>query len=236
MQSGFPPHTQWEGRASLGVILLEVDTQELPQEPAPQSPTGAVHISGKCTKPISSGFTFQLKDPVLIAFCPPHPPASSSSMDFLCGAGATIALVLLALVGAVVCSRTSKPTAYTVCSWCEAIKKMSTLIFHLSFFFFLIFNLSTASDTIHHKSISNTTNYVMVSFESKGKGRSFPMLTVLPLTFRNENIISFKDYAGKVLPFKCCTVNLQTPLRYELFLIEKILLRVVFICALNIVL
>lgn len=115
MQSGFPPHTQWEGRASLGVILLEEDTQELPQELAPQSPTGAVHISGKCTKPISSGFTFQFKDPVLIAFCPP-PTASSSSMAFLCGAGATIALVLLALVGAVVCSRTSKPKAYTVCS------------------------------------------------------------------------------------------------------------------------
>lgn len=73
MQSGFPPRTQWEGRASLGVILLEEDTQELPQELAPQSPTGAVHISGKCTKPISSGITFQLKDPVLIAFCPPSP-------------------------------------------------------------------------------------------------------------------------------------------------------------------
>ncbi|TWW64175.1 zona pellucida sperm-binding protein 3-like [Takifugu flavidus] len=81
VDAGFPPHTQWEGRASLGVILLEEDTQELPQEPAPQSPT-----------------------------------ASSSSMAFLCGAGATIAFVLLALVGAVVCSRTSKPTAYTVCS------------------------------------------------------------------------------------------------------------------------
>lgn len=77
-------------------------------------------------------------------------------------------------------------------------KKKSMLIFHLKFFFFvfLIFNLSTASDTIHHKSISNKTNYVMVSYESKGKGRSFPMLTVLPPTFRNENeqqIISFKE-------------------------------------------
>lgn len=82
MQSGFPPHTQWEGRASLSVILLEEDTQELPREPAPQSPTGAVHISGKCTKPISSGFTFQLKDPVLIAFCPLPP---SPSLLFLHG-------------------------------------------------------------------------------------------------------------------------------------------------------
>lgn len=63
---------------------------------------------------------------------------------------------------------------------------MSMLIFHLEFFFFLIFNLSTASDTIHHKSISNKTNYVMVSYESKGKGRSFT-ITVLPPTFRNEN-------------------------------------------------
>lgn len=53
---------------------------------------------------------------LLFAILPPAPPASSSSMAFLCGAGATIAFVLLALVGAVVCSRTSKPTAYTVCS------------------------------------------------------------------------------------------------------------------------
>lgn len=115
MESGFPPHAQWEGRASLGVILLKENTQELPKEPVPQSQTGDVPISGKCTKPISAGFTFQLKDPVVIAFCS-SPPASSSSMALLCGAGATIALVLLAFIGAVVCKMISKPTVYTICT------------------------------------------------------------------------------------------------------------------------
>lgn len=121
MPSGFPPHAQWEGRASLGVILLEESSPELPHEPALQSPTGDHHTSGKCTKPISSGLTFQLKEPALIAFCSSC-PASSSSLAVLCGAGTLVALVLLAFIGAVVCIRISRPTLYTVCTWCEDIK------------------------------------------------------------------------------------------------------------------
>lgn len=112
MQSGSPPHAQWEGRASLGVILLEESSPELAQEAALQSPTGDLHTSGKCTKPISSA---------CIAFCSSS-PASSSSVVLFCGAGTMVALVLLAFIGAVVCIRISKLTIYTVCTWCEEIK------------------------------------------------------------------------------------------------------------------
>lgn len=120
MQSGFPPHPQWEDRASLGVILLEESSTELPQGPALQSPTGDPHTSGKCTKPISSGFPFQLKQPASMALSSSS-PASFSSMALVCGVGATVALVLLAFIGAVVCIRISKLTVYTVCTWCEEI-------------------------------------------------------------------------------------------------------------------
>lgn len=106
MQSGSPPHAQWEGRASLGVILLEESSPELAQEAALQSPTGDLHTSGKCTKPISSA---------CIAFCSSS-PASSSSVVLFCGAGTMVALVLLAFIGAVVCIRISKLTIYTVCT------------------------------------------------------------------------------------------------------------------------
>lgn len=95
-----------------------------------------------------------------LLFAPLPPPDSASFMAALCGAGATIAWVLLALIGAVVCSRTSKPTTYTVCSWCEAIKNVHA--YFSPWFFFVLFNiLSIASDTLHHKSISNKTNFVM---------------------------------------------------------------------------
>lgn len=79
-----------------------------------------------------------------LLFAPPLPPASSSSMAAVCGAGTTIALVLLALVGAVVCSRTSKPTAYTVCSWCEAIKNIH------AYFSPIFFNIQSWHSFWHH--------------------------------------------------------------------------------------
>lgn len=132
MPSGFPPHAQWEGRASLGVILLEESSPQLPQEPALQSPTGDRHTRPKCTEPISPGFSLHLKEPALIAFCSSS-PASSSSSALLCGAGTPVALALLAFIGAVICIRIGKPTLDTVCTWCEDINHFSAR-FSLSLF------------------------------------------------------------------------------------------------------
>lgn len=80
MQPGFPV-SQWESRASPGVIPLEEDSPELPQEQALQSRAGdLLHTNGKNTEHQAPGFTFPLKEPALIAYC-----SSSPSLLFLCG-------------------------------------------------------------------------------------------------------------------------------------------------------
>lgn len=90
---------------------------ELPRGPSGASssiPNRYSSSQWKIHKCISPGFTFQT---ALIAFhSSPSLPASSSSMDLLCGTGAIVVLVLLAFVGAVVCIRKSQPTDYTVCT------------------------------------------------------------------------------------------------------------------------
>uniref|UniRef100_UPI0037E92B0F zona pellucida sperm-binding protein 3-like n=1 Tax=Semicossyphus pulcher TaxID=241346 RepID=UPI0037E92B0F len=81
---------EWEGTAALGPILLEysilqVELTELLLEPAPLLQTSEVTQA-----------------------------ASSSSLALLSGVGAALAVVLLVFMGAVICSRSRKPTGHDV--------------------------------------------------------------------------------------------------------------------------
>lgn len=99
-----------------GPSQSECDPAELPRAPSGAGssiPNRWSSSHWKIHKCISLGFTFQT---ALNAFHSSPPPASSSSMDLLCGTGTIVVLVLLAFVGAVVCIRISQPTDYTVCT------------------------------------------------------------------------------------------------------------------------
>lgn len=108
--AGDPPSLQWQGTAALGPIVIEnIPRKEHLREPPSWSPAGGIYTTERCVQNVSFGTLHWT------LFCSSS-SASTSSTALVCELGTALALVVLAFMGAFICSRTGKPKDYTVCT------------------------------------------------------------------------------------------------------------------------